>query len=187
METTFTWDPRRWQVTRVFGRNPLLRRTDRIEALAVLVALVVSLIAVPVAGVVGAVTYGARERVYTQEAHDRHRVTATVADSRVEDLGVTVVQAKWPGRNGERSGTLDLTEPARAGGTVEIWVDRDGEPVVAPTPAWLAAAEAVGVAVVTALGMTMAMAALLAIVRSRLDRARDALWERDIELLAEAW
>lgn len=42
-------------------------------------------------------------------------------------------------------------------------------------------------AVVTALGMTMAMAALLAIVRSALDRARDALWERDIELLAEAW
>ena len=145
-----------------------------------------SLIAVPIAGVVGAMTYGARDRVYAHEAHERHRVVATVAEARAEDLGVTVVQAKWPGPNGERGGTLELTEHATAGGTVEIWVDGDGNPVVAPTPTWLAAGEAVGVAVVMALGVTMAMAALVAVVRSRLDRARDALWERDIEFLAEA-
>ncbi|KKC04730.1 hypothetical protein AWC17_26500 [Mycobacterium nebraskense] len=183
---TFTLDPRCWRVARVLGRNPLLRRTDRIEALVILVALVVSLVAVPVAGVVGAVTYGARDRVYTQEAHQRHRVMATVADARVEDLGVTVVQAKWPGPNGERRGTLELMEHAKAGGTIEIWVDGDGNPVVPPTPTWLAAGEAVGVAVVTALAVTLVMAALVAVVQSRLDRARDALWERDIKFLAEA-
>lgn len=184
---TFTLDPRRWQVAHVFGHNPLLRRTDRIEALVVLVALVLTLLAVPVAGVVGAVTYGARERVYTREAHERHRVTARVADARLEDLGVTVVQAKWPGPDGERRGTLELTEHAQAGGTVEIWVDRNGEPVVAPTPTWLAAGEAVGVAVVTALTATLVMAALVAVFRSRLDRVRDTLWERDIELFAQTW
>lgn len=183
---TFTLDPRRWRVARVFGRNPLLRRTDRIEALVVLIALVVSLIAVPVAGVVGAVTYGARDRVYTQEARERHPVTARVADARVGDLGVTVVQAKWPGPSGERGGTLELMEHAKAGGTVEIWVDAQGNPVAPPTPTWLAAGEAVGVAVVTALAVTLLMAALVAVVQSRLDRARDALWERDIEFLAEA-
>ncbi len=184
---TFTFDPRRWRVARVFGRNPLLRRTDRIEALVVLVALAVSLIGVPIAGVVGAVTYGARDRVYTQEAHDRHRVAATVADARGEDLGLTVVQARWPGPGGERGGTLELTEHAKAGGTVDIWVDGAGNPAVPPTPTWLAAGEAVGVAVVTALAVTMAMGAVVSVVRSRLDRVRDALWERDIELLAETW
>lgn len=184
---TFTLDPRRWRVARLCGRNPLLRRTDRIEALVLLVALVVTLIAVPVAGVVGAVTYEARDRVYTREAHERHRVTARVVDARVEDLGLTVVQAKWPGPTGERGGPLELAERAEAGGTVEIWVDRNGDPVVAPTPTWLAAGEAVGVAVVTALAAIMVMAALVAVVRSRLDRARDALWERDLELFAETW
>ncbi|CQD20082.1 transmembrane protein [Mycobacterium europaeum] len=184
---TFTLDPRRWRVTRLVGRNPLLRRTDRIEALVVLVALIVTLIAVPVAGVVGAVTYEARDRVYTREAHERHLVTARVTDARVEDFGLTVVQAKWPGPSGERSGTVELTQRAEAGGTVEIWVDRGGSPVVAPTPTWLAAGEAVGVAVVTALAATMVMATIVAVVRSRLDRIRDALWERDLELFAETW
>ena len=107
---TFTVGPAPWRIARVFGRNPLLRRTDRIEALVVLVALVASLIAVPLAGVVGAVTYGARDRVYTQEAHERHRVMATVAEIRVEDSGVTVVQARWPMASGERTGTLQLPE-----------------------------------------------------------------------------
>ncbi|ORB74388.1 Rv1733c family protein [Mycobacterium scrofulaceum] len=183
---TFIWDPRCWRVARVFGRNPLLRRADRIEALVVLVAVAVSLLAVPVAGIVGAVTYGARERAYTQEAHQRHRLMATVVDARPEDLGVTVVQAKWPGPRGERGGTLETAEHAKVGGTVEIWVDAAGNPVVPPTPTWLAAGEAVGVAVVAALGVAMAMAAVVALVRSQLDRNRDALWERDIEFLAEA-
>ncbi|WP_374022549.1 hypothetical protein [Mycobacterium sp. HNNTM2301] len=35
---TFTFNPRRWRLARVFDRNPLLRRSDRIEALVVLVA-----------------------------------------------------------------------------------------------------------------------------------------------------
>ncbi|OBH92347.1 hypothetical protein [Mycobacterium sp. E2733] len=182
---TFTFDPSRWRVARVFGRNPLLRRADRIESLVMLVALVMSLIAVPVAGVLGAVTFDARDRVYTREAHERHRVPATVVDALVEDLGVTVVQAKWSGPTGEREGPLAVTEQATLGGTIEMWVDGDGNPVDPPTPTWLAAGEAVGVAVVTALAVTMTMAALVAVVRSRLDRARDAMWEHDIKFLAE--
>ncbi len=182
----FTIDPRRWRIARIFGRNPLLRRADRIEALVMLVALVASLIAVPVAGVVGAVTYGARDRLYTQEAHERHRVRATVADIWVEDLGMAVVQAKWPVAAGERSGTLQLTDQVKPGESVEIWVDNDGNPVIAPTPTWLAVGEAVGTAVVTLLAVGVGMAAFVAAVRSRLDRARYAAWERDIRWLAEA-
>lgn len=183
---TFTFDPRCWRVARVFGRNPLLRRSDRIEALVVLVALAVSLVAVPLAGVAGAVTYGARDRVYAQEAQQRHRVLATVTDALVEDLGVTVVQAKWAGSNGERVGALALNEQVKVDGAVEIWVDSDGNPALPPTPTWVAAAEAVGVAAVTALTVAVAMAVLVAVVRARLDRVRDAVWERDIESLAEA-
>lgn len=29
---TFTLDPRCWRIGRIFGRNPLIRRADRIEA-----------------------------------------------------------------------------------------------------------------------------------------------------------
>lgn len=52
---TFMLDPRCWRVARVFGRNPLLRRADRTEAVVVLIALAVSLVAIPIAGVAGGV------------------------------------------------------------------------------------------------------------------------------------
>ena len=47
----------------------MLRRTDRIEALVTLVALVVSLVAVPIAGVVGAAVYGARVNACPPRRH----------------------------------------------------------------------------------------------------------------------
>ena len=182
---TFTLDPRRWRIARLLGRNPLLRRADRLEALVMLVALLASLVAIPVAGVVGVVAYGARERLYTQEAQERHRVTATVTDAEHEDLGTTVAQAKWPLAAGERTGTLALTDLVKAGQRIEIWVDKDGAPTVPPTPTWLAGAEAVGMAGVTLLAVGIAMATLLATVRLRLDRACDAGWEREIRYLVE--
>ena len=40
---TLTFDPHRWWMARVVGRNPLLRRTDRLEMVAVVVAIVLSL------------------------------------------------------------------------------------------------------------------------------------------------
>ncbi|MGB8386384.1 Rv1733c family protein [Mycobacterium sp.] len=182
---TFTLEPRCWRIARLFGRNPLLRRTDRLEALVMLVALVTSLVAIPIAGVVGVAAYGARDRVYTQEAQERHRVMATVTDAEHEDLGTTVAQAKWPLAAGLRTGTLVLADPVKAGEKIEIWVDKDGTPTIPPTPAWLAAAEAVGMAGVTLLAVAVGMATLVAAIRLRLDRTRDAAWEREIRYLVD--
>lgn len=183
---TFTLDPGRWRIGRLFGRNPLLRRVDRIEALVVLVALVVSLVAIPIAGVLGLAVYGARDRVYARQAHDRHRVIAKVTSAFVEDWGVSVVQARWPLPAGERTGTLTLASRAKAGDSVDIWVDQDGNPVVPPTPGWLAVGEGLGTVALALLAVGLTMAAAVAAVRSRLDRARDAAWERDIQCLADA-
>jgi hypothetical protein len=91
---TFTLDPRCWRIRRIFGRNPLLRRADRIEALVMLVAHLVSLVAIPVAGVAGAVVYGARDSRYAQEARERHAVMATVTHIGIAGSGTTVVQAR---------------------------------------------------------------------------------------------
>lgn len=176
----------RWRIDRMFGRNPLLRRADRVEALVMLVVLVAALVAIPVAGVVGVVAYGVRDRVYTQEAHERHRVMATVVDIWVEDLGVAIVQAKWPAADGDRSGPLQLTDHVTTGGNVEVWVDRDGNPVAPPTPIWLAAAEALGVAAVALLAVWAGIVAVVVVIRARIDRARDAAWDREIRCLADA-
>jgi Tfp pilus assembly protein PilV len=91
---TFTFDPHFWRIGRIFGGNPLLRRTDRIEALVTLIAVLVALMGVSVAGVVGTVVYGARDGRYVQEARERHAVTATVTG--IDSSDAAVVQARWP-------------------------------------------------------------------------------------------
>jgi hypothetical protein len=182
---TFTLDPSRWRVARIVGRNPLLRRTDRIEALAVLLALVASLAVIPLSGVVGAVAYGTRERLYGQEAQERHRVVATVFEVVFEDSGTTVVQARWPVASGEGTGAVQLTRTVKTGETADIWVDREGKPSLPPTPTWHAVIDAVGMAGVALLLAAFAMTCLLAGVYARLNRTRDAAWEREIRSLVE--
>ncbi len=185
---TFTLDPHSWRIARVFGRNPLLRRTDRIEAVVMLAALVASLLAIPVVGVAGTVVYGARDHLYVQEAQARHAVMATVAGASGpldQDSRAVVVQARWPGPAGERTGSFQYRVPVKAGERIEIWVDDDGNLVGPPTPTWHAAIDAVGTAIVALLLVGAAMTSLVAAVRSRLDRARDAEWEHEIRCFQE--
>ena len=63
------------------SRNPLVRRIDRVEPLAIMLAIVVSLLVIPVAGAVGTAVYDDRADLYAQEAGTRHRVTATITEN----------------------------------------------------------------------------------------------------------
>ncbi len=182
---TYVLDPRCWRIGRIFCRNPLLRRTDRIEALLTLGALIVSLIAIPVAGVAGVVVYGARDTQYTREAHQRHAVTATVTNAGTDGSAATVVQARWPVAAGERTGALVLTTAGKVGDGVKIWVDKNGNPAPAPTPTWRAASDAVATALAVVLTVGLWLTFLVTSMRSRLDRARDAQWEREIRCLQD--
>lgn len=180
---TFTIDPRRWPIARIFGRNPLLRRADRIEAVVALIALLASLVAIPVVGVVGVLAYGARAHLYAQEAQERHLVTGAVAGR--TDPGTAAAQARWPATAGKRTGTLQPGAAAKAGESTELWVDKDGTPSPPPTPTWHAVADGLGIAVATALMVALGMASLVAGVRSRLDRMRDAQWDRELRSLVD--
>jgi hypothetical protein len=182
---THMLDPRCWRIGRIFGRNPLIRRADRVEALVMLVALVVSLVAIPIAGVTGAVVYGTRNSQYTQQAHERHAVMATVTDAGIDGSATTVVQARWPVAAGERTGALELTTAAKVGERTEIWVDEHGNPVAPPTPTWHAVRDAGGTVLAISLSVGFWVTFLVTSIRSRLDRARDTQWERELRCLQE--
>ena len=182
---TFTLDPTCWGLAHIFGRNPLLRRADRIEALVMLVALVVSLVAIPFAGVAGGITYSVRDRLYAEEARERHAVVATVIGTGTDGTGMSVVQARWEATAGVRIRFLELAHAAKVGDRTEIWVDKDEDPVAPPTPTWRAVGDAFATAMATLLLVGIAMTSLVTSVRSRLDAARDAKWEREIRCLQE--
>ncbi|MCV7099032.1 Rv1733c family protein [Mycobacterium palustre] len=182
---TFTLDPRCWRIGHIFGRNPLIRRADRIEALVRLAALVVSLLAIPAAGVVAAAVYSASESRYAQEAHERHTVPATVIDKQIEGSSMTVGDVRWPVAAGLHTGPAELTAAVNVGDRVQIWVDGDGNQVEPPTPTWHAVCDASGAALAMLLCVGVGITSVLSGVLLRLDRARDADWEHQLRCLEE--
>lgn len=184
----FTLNPHTWLIARIVGRNPLLRRSDRIEAFVIVLALVVSLVAIPVTGVVGASVYSARWRQYDQQAHTRHTVTATVISARAtaeRESNQAVVQAKWPVGADERSGSFEHRKPVKPGDRIQVWVDTAGNLTPPPTPAWRAVGDAVLTAMTVLLIVGLAITWLRSVVGSRLDRTRDAQREHEIACLQE--
>lgn len=190
---TFTLDPHRWWLARLLGRNPLLRTADRIEVLVIVCAVMVSLLAIPVAGAVGTATYDAHHRLYAREAQTRHLVTGTVTDTSVTDTGgvdppatrTVTVEPTWPSGNAYRAGRIERTDPVEIGDRVQIWVDDTGNLTRPPTPMSRAGNEAILLGYAMWYGATLAAASLVMFVQNRLDRVRDAEWDREIESLAD--
>jgi hypothetical protein len=188
----FTLGPARWRTVRAFGRNPVVRISDRVEAMVVALAVAIALVAVPAAGAVGTTVYEARSRAYAEAGHMRHTVTAVVTSRGQTAVGApryaiitTTVHARWRAEGIEHTDAFKWDRAVAPGNQIEIWVDTHGRRVnPAPSPSQ-AAFDAVRIAVTIWLGVVAASAALVALVRWRLDRLRDAAWEREISSLAD--
>ncbi|OBK87556.1 hypothetical protein A5652_13690, partial [Mycobacterium sp. 1165178.9] len=133
---TFTVPLPRRLFGRLFGRNPLIRTTDRVEALILVLAVAASLIAVPIGAAVGTAVHDSRSRLYAEQVQTRRPVTATVIGEshprRSLESPTVTVPARWFAAGAERTG--DVTAPLRTkvGDDIEIWVDDEGLPVARP-------------------------------------------------------
>ena len=179
-----------WWVLRACGRNPLVRRIDRLELLIVALGILVVVVAAACAGALGTAVHDARSRVYIAQAQTRHTVTASAIDDSTIVLGVddnmaTRVNARWQVNGTEHADSLNWDHAVKTGDPLTIWVDRNGDRVDAPTPISQAGADAVGVAYVAWQSVALAAAGLICWGRSRLDRRRDSAWERDIRCLID--
>jgi hypothetical protein len=179
-----------WWVLRACGRNPLVRRIDRLELLIVALGILVVVVAAAFAGALGTAVHDARSRVYIAQAQTRHTVTAKAIDDStivlgVDDNATTRVNARWQANGTEHTGSLNSDHAVKTGDPLTIWVDGNGDRVDAPTPVSQAGADAVGVAYVAWQTVALAAAGLMCWGHSRLDRRRDSAWERDIRCLID--
>lgn len=182
----------RWYV-HALGFNPLIRTTDRLEALAVLAALLTALIAIPASAQAGDLVYESAVRTSNEQSRDRHPVDALVVEGSKrmptdseDPASVAPNSARVQWREGTRLRTEQITSPtmAKTGESLTIWLDNADKVVAAPLTAddaKLNAAAATGT-VWIALVVCGALAAFL--VRRGLDRSRDRSWERELHLLA---
>lgn len=185
---TFTVRLPRWPVLlRLAGRDPLVRATDRIEALVFVLAVAVSLLAVPITAAIGTAVYDSSRHIYAEQAHTRHTVAATVTDvpasQQLLRTDTTTVSARWTAAGAEHTGTVTAQSTAKAGDTVDIWVDNNGAQVPAPAPTTNAAAEAAMGAVVIWICVAAIAATLFTLTRTVCDRIRFTRWQHDLDNL----
>ena len=185
---TFTVRLPRWPVVlRLAGRDPLVRAIDRIEALFLVLAVAVSLIAAPIAAAVGTAVYDSSRHIYAEQAHTRHTVAATVTDvpasQQILRTGTTTVSARWTAAGAEHTGTVEAQSTAKTGDTLEIWVDTNGAQVPPPAPTSRAAAEAAMGALVIWICVAAIAATLFTVTRAACDRIRFTRWQRDLDNL----
>lgn len=187
--------------TRVRGwrwrRNPLRRRSDVVEAWAMLVVVVLLALGAPSAGaVVGWWAHDDARAVATQQRAERHRVRAEVVDRTPDSLPAVQggrersyrAAVRWTDAGGSAH-TAMARVPAgtRQGDKVDVWFDARGRGVPAPpdeTAVWqhtltMGACGAAAAAAVILLGHTL--------VRGAAQRRRLAEWERDWALTEPQW
>jgi hypothetical protein len=179
---------RSWWVVCAFGRNPLLRRTDRIEAIVTAVAIIVAVAVIPIAAAVGAAVYGSRAQLYAEEAQTRHSVAATVIESNPDtsqpQITTRVVRATWGAGGAQRTDWFLTDRVAKVGDQLNIWVNDAGERAPSPTPISQAGIDAVGAGAGMWFAVALALTVLAAMIRSPLNRIRSAQWERELKSLA---
>jgi hypothetical protein len=173
---------------RALGRNPLVRASDRLEALAALAVVCTALLAVPVAAHARSQIYDEGARAADEQAHTRHSVSAVALDSRtsmpVDFDNPAHVRAQW--HEGTRLRTERIVAPAivKAGQPLTIWLDDTGKVTVAPLTTEDARFSAVAGSSIVWVAMVACSALLALVVRRRLDRSRDRAWERELRLMA---
>lgn len=183
METFFSGTGRGW-FTRVFGRNPLVRPSDRIEALTLVLGIVLVVLTAPIAGAVGTAVYSSRSADYEQQARSRHTAVATVLEdstSTVRPYSVSFdLRARWQDHGVQHETVLGWDRPAKAGDRLSIWVNDKGDYAGPPARANRAASDGIVVGALLWLSVITVVAAAIGLARFRLDRRRHAEWDRGL-------
>ncbi|KWX26088.1 membrane protein [Mycolicibacterium wolinskyi] len=183
-----TLSRRRWWVLRALGRNPLVRRFDRIEAMAVVLATVFAVLVIPYAVSVGEDVYGESLRSAREQAQTRIPTQATVVSDSApaaDNAAVSIVSVKWTAAGSEHTGVIRPSQPVSEGDQVQIWVDGKGRRVPPPT----SPATATGYGTAAALGIWLSAVALgamaVAATRKVLNRYRLNAWSDELHVLLD--
>ena len=180
-----------------FDRNPLRRRTDRIEAAIRLATTILLLAAVPIAAIaVGRqADHLAVRHAQAQQAAE-HQVAAVLLQQApatgVPDpytsIQMTYVLARWqPPGQPSRTGQVLVTAGTPAGSMVTVWIDPSGA-VTSPPPDHRAIASDVCIAaIVTCMVAILLLLESNALARRALDRRRLNAWDADWRATGPLW
>ena len=162
----------------------MVRISDRIEALTLILGIALVLVSAPIAGAVGTAVYSSRSAVYEQQARSRHTVAATVladSTSTVRPYAVSFdLRARWQDHGVQHEDVLGWDRPAKTGDRLSIWVNDKGDYAGPPTLPERAVSDAIIAGAALWLSVIAVVAAAIGLARFRLDRRRHAQWDRGL-------
>ncbi|GIE30673.1 hypothetical protein Ait01nite_037180 [Actinoplanes italicus] len=170
-------------------RNPLLRRSDRIEIVMLVGLFAFFLLGAPIlAWWTAGLSYRSDQRAIAWERDNLHEVTA-VLDRATADRQATpyTARASWKAPDGTpRSGSIAVTSGEQPGDTVKIWVNNEGDVRTKPggrNPVGKAAL----VAIVVVASVAAATNGLRRLGVALLDRHRARAWQRAWSDVGPRW
>lgn len=173
------------------GRNPLIRRSDRVQSRVRSTVVTLMIIMLPLSVWFGMSTLSTQQdRVHSQQ-FSRHSVTATttsdaaagspLVQSDFSTQSSATVEATWTYEGVDHTDQISVTTGSPAGTEVPIWVDNGGAHSTQP----ISSGDAVAAALFTGIGSLFAMSLILygiyAALRFHLDSKRDADWDLAIK------
>jgi len=177
------------------GSGPLKRTSDRLQCLARVLLAGVLMTALAVALAVGTATYTQGRSELATQAAEREQVVAELLDDASmprdgSDSGAVLgrATASWTGPAGvQRTGAISVPVQAKAGSTQTIWIDRNGDRTTRPLSSSDVVGLAVGVAVLTYLGIAMLATGGYLLFRWQLDRSRSRRWAAEWAAVEPVW
>jgi hypothetical protein len=179
------------------GRNPLRRRTDRIEAWICAALLVVFLIGAPLfaSGLGNWVHQGGMAEQRAQQSWHQTPATLVTAAPRLPMYAFRLswqstvpAQAQWLGPAGQAlSGEVPAPAGTRAGQTVQIWVDGSGRVTGAPLGSAELTRRVISAEVVAPAALAVLLLCLAGVARWLLNRRRLAAWETAWASIGPRW
>lgn len=174
-------------LSRVFGHNPLVRSSDRVEAVVTAVVVAMLVLFIPIACAVGTTVHETQTRYLTEYRATHHEVSALVTDDHPGPAELytpgELSRVQWTHAGRVRSDVMFSQEPPKVGEALTIWVNDRGERTPPPPDSAVPTLTAVTAAASVWLGAAAVAATLLAVQRLWLDRRRHALWESELRSL----
>ncbi|WP_433663229.1 Rv1733c family protein [Nocardia sp. CA-128927] len=169
-----------WWSRQPWSPNPLLRTSDRFEALLRLVAVLAVVVAVPVAGALGTAAYTESAAQIRAENATKHSVIAVLieesAKSAVHEFQANV---RWDDNGRPGTAVVPVRRGLQAGDHVTVWLGPDGAPTTELRPTTAAAMTGIGVGVVTFVGTWFTSWCLVRGTGWLLDARRNARWAHE--------
>lgn len=171
----------RWWRCGPWSTSPLMRWPDRLASAVRLIAALVMLVSVPVAGALGTTAYTDDAALIRAEHAQARSVEALVLERPVyTPAHLRQAPVRWESASGPVEETVPVSRTVAQGERITVWLDESGKAVGAPRSPAAAVMNGIGVAAVVLVGAALSTWCLVVLTDRIVAYRRGVEWDREL-------